>query len=86
MMTETVEAAGGPTSNDGSDGTLASVSTPAADVCVWTTLALDPMGYGWMRASCNGFESHERGLINQNPPYKCPSCGKPISFKENQNG
>jgi hypothetical protein len=56
--------------------------SPAADVCEWTTESIDAMGYGWMTSEC-GFKSHERDLMKQVvQPFICPSCGKPITFKE----
>jgi hypothetical protein len=75
------EAAGGPTSNDGQAATSA-LPSPAADVCEWHDDAFE----GAFLPGCDTPEVWFRVGGDSTPKEEgynfCPSCGKPISFKE----
>jgi hypothetical protein len=74
--------AGGPTREDGPGGVEQAVPalTPAADkrewrpVCIW-----EPDGRNLWFARCDKQMGHRSYPV---APTVCPSCGKPISFKE----
>ena len=76
-------AAGGPTSNDGPGGVEQAVPalTPAADVCEWT-IDRDPDWNGNYETECNNGWVSMHGKPDDDGYNFCPSCGKPISFKE----
>lgn len=76
------EAAGGPTSNAGAtdpvqanDHAVSVLPTPAADVCEWRPHHATGMGMLYV-GKCDR-ELHFATMYGS-----CPSCGKPISFKD----
>ena len=79
-----VKAAGGPTREDGPGGVEQAVPalTPAADVCEWTREAED----GAFNPSCDEWSRWTYADPMDDPRGEgynfCPSCGKPIEFKE----
>jgi|688.fasta_scaffold244533_2 hypothetical protein len=85
------KAAGGSTREDGradSGNVILSeaaerIATPAAapDVCEWTEVATDALGYAWMNSSCGLVDFHERNIKPTPSGLRCHCCGKPISFK-----
>ena len=80
LGSDAVEAAGGPTSNDGRGGARVErtlLQAPAADVCEWRLISKAYDGNLHCKTGCKHWAI---GFSHQN--NACPNCGKPIAFKE----